>query len=386
MIPLSAPSLKGNELKYVQECLDTEWISSVGHYVDQFERDIAAYLGARYAIACVNGTAALHISLLLAGVQPKDEVIVPTVTFIAPVNAVKYLGAQPVFMDCDSHCTLDTDKLKDFIETECEFAQGSTLNRKTGKRIAAIIPVHVFGTPVNMDPLLELAEKFNITVIEDATESLGSDYKGKKTGTLGNLGCLSFNGNKIITTGAGGMIVTDDENMAKRARYLTTQAKEEGMEYIHNEVGHNYRLANVLAAIGVAQLETVDTYVAIKRKNFNIYKTLLSDTSYTLLDDPHYAQSNKWFYAVLCRHKEERDLLLEHLNGKGIQARPLWFLNHLQKPYKHCQAYRIDTAPDLYDRLINIPCSVSLKETEIREVVEAMKEVLPHQSVKRLSI
>jgi len=386
MIPLSAPSLKGNELKYVQECLDTEWISSVGHYVDQFERDIAAYLGARYAIACVNGTAALHISLLLAGVQPKDEVIVPTVTFIAPVNTVKYLGAQPVFMDCDNHCTLDTDKLKDFIETECEFAQGSTHNRKTGKRIAAIIPVHVFGTPVNMDPLLELAEKFNITVIEDATESLGSDYKGKKTGTLGNLGCLSFNGNKIITTGAGGMIVTDDENMAKRARYLTTQAKEEGMEYIHNEVGHNYRLANVLAAIGVAQLETVDTYVAIKRKNFSIYKTLLSDTSYTLLDDPHYAQSNKWFYAVLCRHKEERDLLLEHLNGKGIQARPLWFLNHLQKPYKHCQAYKIDTAPDLYDRLINIPCSVSLKETEIREVVEAMKEVLPHQSVKTLSI
>jgi len=386
MIPLSAPSLKGNELKYVQECLDTEWISSVGHYVDQFERDIADYLGARYAIACVNGTAALHISLLLAGVQPKDEVIVPTVTFIAPVNTVKYLGAQPVFMDCDSHCTLDTDKLKDFIETECEFAQGNTLNRKTGKRIAAIIPVHVFGTPVNMDPLLELAEKFNITVIEDATESLGSNYKEKKTGTLGKLGCLSFNGNKIITTGAGGMIVTDDENMAKRARYLITQAKEEGMEYIHNEVGHNYRLANVLAAIGVAQLETVDTYVAIKRKNFNIYKTLLSDTSYTLLDDPHYAQSNKWFYAVLCRCREERDLLLEHLNGKGIQARPLWFLNHLQKPYKHCQAYRIDTAPDLYGRLINIPCSVSLRETEIREVVEAMKEVLPHQSVNRISI
>ena len=386
MIPLSAPSLKGNELKYVQECLDTEWISSVGHYVDQFERDIAAYLGARYAIACVNGTAALHISLLLAEVQPKDEVIVPTVTFIAPVNTVKYLGAQPVFMDCDSHCTLSTDKLKDFFETECEFVQGITVNRKTGKRIAAIIPVHVFGTPVNMDPLLELAEKFNITVIEDATESLGSDYKGRKAGTLGKLGCLSFNGNKIITTGAGGMIVTDDENMAKRARFLTTQAKEEGMEYIHNEVGHNYRLANVLAAIGVAQLETVDTYVAIKRKNFNIYKTLLSDTSYTLLDDPHYAQSNKWFYAVLCRHKEERDLLLEHLNGKGIQARPLWFLNHLQKPYKHCQAYRIDTAPDLFGRLINIPCSVSLLETEIREVVEAMKEVLPHQSVKRISI
>ena len=184
MIPLSAPSLKGNELKYVQECLDTEWISSVGHYVDQFERDIAAYLGARYAIACVNGTAALHISLLLAGVHPDDEVIVPTITFIAPVNAVKYLGAHPVFMDCDGHCTLDTAKVRDFIETECEFARGITVNKKTGKRIAAIIPVHVFGTPVNMDPLLELAAQYNIAVIEDATESLGSTIREKRPGHL----------------------------------------------------------------------------------------------------------------------------------------------------------------------------------------------------------
>ncbi len=386
MIPLSAPSLKGNELKYVKECLDTEWISSVGHFVDQFERDVAAYLGARYAIACVNGTAALHISLLLAGVNSDDEVIVPTITFIAPVNAVKYLGGQPVFMDCDDHCTLDTAKVRNFLETECKFTRGITVNKKTGRRIAAIIPVHVFGTPVDMDPLIELTAQYNIAVIEDATESLGSNYKGKKAGTLGNLGCLSFNGNKIITTGGGGMIITDDARMAKRARYLTTQAKEEGVEYIHNEVGHNYRLANILAAIGVAQLERIDTYVGIKRKNFTLYKTLLSDTCYTLLDDPPYAQSNKWFYAVLCRHKEERDLLLEHLNEKGIQARPLWFLNHLQKPYKNCQAYRIDTAPDLYDRLINIPCSVNLKETEIREVVKAMKEVIPHQPVKRISI
>ena len=376
MIPLSVPSLKGNELKYVKECLDTEWISSVGQYVDTFEQGVADYLGARNAIACVNGTAALHISLLLAGVKPDDEVIVPTITFIAPVNTVTYLGARPIFMDCDHYCTLDTDKVEEFIETECQFDQGVTVNEKTGRRIAAIIPVHVFGTPVNMDPLLKLAKKHNIAVIEDASESLGSDYKGKKTGTLGTLGCLSFNGNKIITTGAGGMIVTNDESIAKRAKYLTTQAKEEGMEYIHNEVGHNYRLANVLAAIGVAQMETLETYIAKKRRNFDLYKALLSDTSYTLLDDPPYAQTNKWFYAVLCKHKEEREPLLEHLSSRGIQARPLWFLNHLQKPYKHCQAYRIDTAPDLYDRLVNIPCSVSLTETEIREVVAAMKEVL----------
>jgi aminotransferase in exopolysaccharide biosynthesis len=386
MISLSVPSLKGNELKYVKECLDREWISSVGQYVDTFEHDVADYLGARHAIACVNGTAALHISLLLAGVKPDDEVIVPTITFIAPVNTVTYLGAQPVFMDCDRYCTLDTDKVREFIETECQFDHGVTMNKKTGRRIAAIIPVHVFGTPVDMDPLLQLAEKHNLAVIEDASESLGSDYKGKKTGTLGTLGCLSFNGNKIITTGAGGMIITNDESMAKKAKYLTTQAKEEGIEYIHNEVGHNYRLANVLAAIGVAQMETLETYIAIKRRNFDLYKALLSDTDYTLLDDPPYGQTNKWFYAALCKHKEERKLLLEHLSSKGIQARPLWFLNHLQKPYKHCEAYRIDTSPDLYDRLVNIPCSVSLTEREIREVVAAMKEILSHQSIKKLSV
>jgi len=376
MIPLSAPSLKGNEWKYVKECLETEWVSSAGTYVDTFEKNVADYLEARYAVACVNGTSALHISLLLAEVQPQDEVIVPTVTFIAPVNAVKYIGAEPLFMDCDDHCTLDIDKTKEFLETQCVFRKGVTINKKTNRRIAAVIPVHIFGIPVNMDPLLELADRYNIKIIEDATESLGSLYKGKKTGTFGLLGCLSFNGNKIITTGGGGMIITDHEALAKRARYLTTQAKEDGMEYIHNEIGLNYRMVNVLAAIGVAQLEEIDNYVALKRKNFNLYKKALSDTPLTLLDEPAYAHSNKWFYAVLCRDSKEKNLMLEHLKRKGVQARPLWFLNHLQKPYAHCQAYAIEKAPHMYDTLVNIPCSVSLTENEIMEVVKAMKEVL----------
>ena len=376
MIPLSAPSLKGNEWKYVKECLETEWVSSVGTYVDTFEKNVADYLGARCAVACVNGTSALHISLLLAEVQPHDEVIVPTVTFIAPVNAVKYIGAEPLFMDCDDYCTLDIDKTKEFLETHCVVRKGVTINKKTNRRIAAAIPVHVFGVPVDMDPLLELADRYNIKIIEDATESLGSRYKGKKTGTFGLLGCLSFNGNKIITTGGGGMIITDHEALAKRARYLTTQAKEDGMEYIHNEIGLNYRMVNVLAAIGVAQLEEIDNYVALKRKNFNLYKKALSDTPLTLLDEPAYAHSNKWFYAVLCRDTREKIRMLEHLNRKGVQARPLWFLNHLQKPYAHCQAYAIEKAPHMYDTLVNIPCSVSLTENEIMEVVKAMKEVL----------
>ena len=376
MIPLSAPSLKGNEWKYVKECLETEWVSSAGTYVDTFEKNVANYLGARYAVACVNGTAALHISLLLADVKPHDEVIVPTVTFIAPVNAVHYIGAEPLFMDCDDYCTLDIDKTKEFLETHCEFKKGITVNKKTNRRIAAVIPVHVFGIPVNMDPLLELARHYNIAVIEDATESLGSLYKGKKTGTFGLLGCLSFNGNKIITTGGGGMIITDHEALAKRARYLTTQAKEDGMEYIHNEIGLNYRMVNVLAAIGVAQLEEIDTYVALKRKNYTVYKKSLSDTPLTLLDEPAYAHSNKWFYALLCRNRKEKTLILDHLNRKAVQARPLWFLNHLQKPYAHCQTYAIEKAPHMYDTLVNIPCSVSLTENEIKEVVKAMQEVL----------
>jgi dTDP-4-amino-4,6-dideoxygalactose transaminase len=324
----------------------------------------------------MNGTSALHIALLLAGVQSHDEVIVPTVTFIAPVNAVHYIGAEPLFMDCDDYCTLDIQKTKGFLETHCECKEGITINKKTNRRIAAVIPVHVFGVPVNMDPLLELADRYNIKIIEDATESLGSLYKGKKTGTLGMLGCLSFNGNKIITTGGGGMIVTDNEPLAQRARYLTTQAKEDGMEYIHNEIGLNYRMVNVLAAIGVAQLEEIDTFVSLKRKNFAVYKKALSDTPLTLLDEPAYAHSNKWFYAVVCRDIKEKQLLLEHLNSNGVQARPLWFLNHLQKPYIHCQAFAIEKAPHLYDTLVNIPCSVSLTENDIKEVVKAVKEVI----------
>ena len=381
MIPLSVPSIKGNEWKYVKECLDTEWISSVGKYVDKFEQDVENYLGAKYAIACMNGTSALHISLILVGVKPHDEVIVPTITFIAPANAVKYVGAEPVFMDCDDYCNVDINKVRSFFETQCDFINGNLINKKTGRRIAAIIPVHVLGTPVDMDPLLELAQIYNVKVIEDATESLGSEYKGKKTGALGLLGCLSFNGNKIITTGGGGMIVTDDEHLARRAKYLTTQAKEEGMEYIHNEIGLTYRLVNVLAAIRVAQLEEIDNYVEIKRRNFNLYKKLLADSSYTILDAPDYAKSNKWFYAVLCKDKKGKELLLKHLNNNGVEARPLWFLNHLQKPYAKCQSYKIEKALKMYDTIINIPCSVSLTEKEIKEVVKLMINSSPEENI-----
>ncbi|MBP9096199.1 MAG: aminotransferase class I/II-fold pyridoxal phosphate-dependent enzyme, partial [Ignavibacteria bacterium] len=250
MIPLSVPSLKGNEWKYVKECLDTEWVSTAGKYVNLFEEKVKEFTKSEFAIACVNGTEAIHISLLLCGVEAGDEVIVPTLTFIAPINAVKYANAEPVFMDSDDFYNIDIEKTIEFIKNETTFKTGFTYNNKSGKRISAIIPVHIFGNAVMFDELIPLCKERNIAVIEDATESLGTiytagNYKGKFTGTIGDTGCFSFNGNKIITTGGGGMIVTNDAGKAEKAKYLTTQAKDDEVRYVHHEIGYNYRLPNV---------------------------------------------------------------------------------------------------------------------------------------------
>ena len=258
-IPLSVPSIKGNEWEYVKECLDTEWVSSAGKYVDLFEQKIAEYTGSKYAIACMNGTAAIQVSLRLAGVEPGDEVIVPTLTFIAPVNAIAYNGASPIFMDADKYYNIDAEKTIEFIKNETVFKNGFTYNKKTNNKITAIIPVHVWGNACWLDELIELCNKQNIAIVEDACESLGTfynagKYKGKHTGTFGKLGCLSFNGNKIITAGGGGMILTDDESLSEKAKYLSTQAKDDPVRYVHDEIGYNFRLTNIQAALGVAQL------------------------------------------------------------------------------------------------------------------------------------
>ncbi len=375
MIPQTVPVISGNEWKYIKECLDTGWVSSVGSFVNRFEKIVADYVGVKHAVAVVNGTSALHVSLIACGVKPEDEVIVPTLTFIAPVNVIKYCGAYPIFMDCvvDTLC-LDVQKVVDFLSNECEQKQdGHTYNKKTRRRIKAVIPVHVFGHPVEMDDLLEICQLYNIDIIEDATESLGSEYKGQRAGSFGRLGCLSFNGNKIVTTGGGGMIVTNDEDLAKRIKHLSTQAKNDPIEYDHDEIGYNYRLTNIQAAMGVAQMERLDEFITIKRKNAFLYKGLLSELNEVkFLWEEVWAKSNFWFYTMKV-DSEHKTPLIEYLLTRNIQVRPIWKLIHTLSMYSDFQTYEIDNAVDAYEGCISIPCSVDLKEKDIRYVVENIK-------------
>ncbi len=374
MIPLSEPAQQGRELEYVTDCLQSGWVSSNGEYIGRFERALAAYVGVGHAVACNCGTSALHVSLILAGVRANDEVIVPAVTFIAPVNAVRYVGAFPVFVDCDEYCGMDAAAVRRFLAEECAEADGIMTNRTTGRRIAAVIPVHVFGTPVDMDALLDLADEYSLAVIEDASEALGSSYKGRRCGGLAPLGCLSFNGNKIVTSGGGGAILTDDNALAQGARSLTTQAKEAGIEYIHHTVGYNYRMNNVLAALGLAQLETLDERVATKRANFAEYERALGEAGASrLLQQPAWSDANCWFYAYQCTDAPAKDGLLRACLAADIQARPLWYPNHLQTPYMGMQAYQVERALWFYERLVNLPCSVTLTRDEIARVVAVIR-------------
>ena len=377
-IPLSVPSLKGNELQYVKECIDTKWVSSAGKYVDLFEKNIAEYTGSKYAIACVNGTAAIQVSLQLAGVEPGNEVIVPTLTFIASVNAVIYNNATPVFMDSDNYYNMDAGKTIEFIENETIFKNGSTYNKNTGNKISAILPVHVWGNACWLDELIELCNKQNIAIVEDACESLGTSYnngefKGKYTGTVGKLGCLSFNGNKIITTGGGGMILTDDPKLAEKAKYLTTQAKNDPVRYVHDEIGYNFRLTNIQASLGVAQLEQLPSIVKRKKEIYDFYqKTIENIDGLSLSKVPDYAENNHWLNLLQIENKvynENREVLMKRLEENGIQTRPVWKLNHEQKSYKDCQYYKIEQANELVEKSLCLPSSSNLTNKNLEMIV-----------------
>jgi len=382
-IPLSVPTLNGNEMKYVKECIDTEWVSSAGKYVDLFEQKVAEYTGTKYAVACVNGTSALHVSLRLAGVMPGDEVIVPTLTFIAPINAVIYNGATPVFMDADSFYNMDSEKTIQFIKKETVFKNGFLYNKTTKARISAIVPVHVWGNACWLDELSELCRDRNIVIVEDASESLGSFYndgkfKSKHTGTIGKLGCISFNGNKIITTGGGGMILTDDAKLAEKAKYLTTQAKDDPIRYVHDEIGYNFRLTNIQAALGVAQLEQLPVILKRKKEIYAFYQSTIKNIEgLSLSKVPDYADSNHWMNLLQIDseiYSEDRDMLMQRLEENGIQTRPVWALNHLQKPYKKCQNFKIERAEQLVQCSLCLPSSSNLKDEEIQKVISLLHE------------
>lgn len=382
MIPLSVPHISGNEWTYIKECLDTEWVSSAGKYVDKFEEEICQFTKAKYATGCVNGTAALQIALLVAGVKPDEEVIVPTVTFIATVNVVRYVNAFPVFMDCDDFYNIDLVKTMEFIKTNTIYKNGFTYNKSTGRKISAIIPVHIFGNAVDIEEFFEEIRSRNIKIVEDAAESIGTYYtKGKLsdnyTGTIGDVGCFSFNGNKIITTGGGGMVVTNNQNYARTAKYLTTQAKDDGIYYIHDAIGYNFRLTNIQAALGVAQLERLNEYIVIKKRNYDIYKEQINQVDgLSIAEVPSFASSNYWFYCLRVDKSYGRNIheLIRYLGENDIQARPIWKLNHLQTPYQTCQSYKIERAQILYENTINIPCSVNLSKSDIEKVVNTLHD------------
>jgi len=376
-IPLCVPEIRGNEWKYVKDCLDTGWVSSVGSYVDRFEQAVAEAAGRKFAVATSNGTSALHVSLILAGVKPDEEVLVSDLTFIAPANAVRYVGAHPVLVDSEpDFWQMDLDLVESFLR-RCDRLQGQVFNHETGRRIAAIIPVHALGHPVDIVRLCDLAREFEIPVIEDATESLGAQIKGSPVGSHGDCACFSFNGNKILTTGGGGMIVTNDPVFAERGKYLTTQAKDDQIEYIHGEIGYNYRLTNIQAAMGCAQMEMLSGYVERKREiAFRYIKELTGIPGILPMLEEGNARSCFWMFTALVEYESfgmDSRALLRALAAGKIQARPLWQPLHLSPAHRNTQSLGGRVAERLYRDAISLPCSVGLREEAQSRVIERLK-------------
>lgn len=371
LIPLSVPNLKGRELEYVTHAIETEWVSTAGPYITDFEQRIAEYVGSPEAVACQNGTSGLHLALLVCGVEREDEVIVPSLTFIAAVNPVKYIGAEPIFMDCDDSLTMDPDKLREFCETECELRNDKLINKATGKIIKAMIVVHVFGNMADMERIVAIAEQYHIKLIEDATEALGTYYtKGKYlgyyAGTIGDIGVYSFNGNKIITTGGGGMIVSKNKEYMEKCRYLSTQAKNDTLYFIHDEIGYNYRMSNLQAALGLAQLEQLEQFIKTKEDNYFEYQRL----GIRLLCFRENIRPNYWFYSYMT---DTRDGLMDFMMAQEIQSRPVWKLIHTLKPYETSQAFHMEKVFYYYDHILNLPCSTNLTKEEIATVVSTIE-------------
>jgi perosamine synthetase len=373
MVLLSGPNMGGNELKYVTECITTGWVSSVGSYVDKMEQVTAEFAGTKYAVATSSGTTALHICLILQGVTQTDLVITQNITFIATINAIKYTGASPVLIDTDEgNWQMDVNVLENFLNTQTEQRNNICYHTATGKRIPVIMPVHVLGNMCNMDRLLALAKQHNLVVIEDSTEALGSYYKSQHAGSFGLLGTFSYNGNKIITTGGGGMIVTNDEALAKKAKHLTTQAKSDAFEYIHDEVGYNYRLVNVAAAMGVAQMEQLPSFITRKKEIINFYKEQLSgvgDITFQQVDDD--VNPNWWLPTI--RTKKQREVL-KALNDAKLQSRPFWVpMNQLRMFTNDLFVNTNNVSNTIYQECLSIPCSTNITNEQLQQVANTIK-------------
>lgn len=388
MIPLCAPALQGNEWKYLKDCVDTGWVSSVGPFVDRLEREVASYVHGTHAVAVVNGTAALHTALRVIGVQPEDEVLVSDLTFIAPVNAIHYCGAHPIFVDADpSTWQMDAEQVERFLADDCAVRGGQCYNRRSGRRVSAMVPVHILGLACAMDRLTAVAHAYHLRVVEDAAEGMGVRYQGRHVGTFGDVGCFSFNGNKIMTSGGGGLLVTERSDWAASARYLTTQARDDELEYVHKMVGYNYRLTNLQAALGVAQLEQLDTFIEKKRALARAYAEALRDVpGLTLMPSPPGTEPTYWLYTVLLPPMTtavQRQALLRRLHAAGIGARPLWSPIHTLPPYRKHQRLRIRHATQLYARGISLPCSVGLTPDEFEHCVATFKQSLRDADIVR---
>jgi aminotransferase in exopolysaccharide biosynthesis len=362
-IPLHEPVFVGKEKDYVLDCINSTFVSSVGKYVDEFEQKVSEYTGSKYAVATVNGTAALHVALLLAGVKPGDEVLTQAISFVATANAISYCGANPVFLDSERFSLgLSPNALERFLKIHCVLKDdGFTYNKTSGKKIVACVPVHVFGHPVQIDRIKMLCEIYNIALVEDAAESIGSYFNGKHTGTFGNLGILSFNGNKAITTGGGGIIITNDEKMGRKAKHLTTTAKvDHPWEYVHDNIGFNYRLPNINAALGCAQMETLPNILEKKRRLAKSYQNFFDSIKIQFIVEDDKCCSNYWLNAIILKNLQERNEFLKYSNYNKVMTRPLWRLIPKLTMYSHCQTDGLTSSRWLEERVVNIPSSIKI--------------------------
>lgn len=383
-IGLSIPNLDVEPIiENLKECIETGWVSTGGRFIPEFEEKMAKYLGVKEAVGIQSGTAGLHTSLRVLGVERDNEVIVPTLTFIAAVNPVTYLGAIPVFIDCDDTLCIDPLKIERFLENECNFVDGKVINKKTGRQIKVIVAVHVFGNMADMEKILEIAHKYNLKVLEDATEALGTfytegKYKGKAAGTIGDFGVFSFNANKIITTGGGGMVVSNNKELLDKVRFLSVQAKTNPLYFIHDEIGYNYRMLNLQAALGTTQIDRIEEFVATKIRNYERYKEGIKDIDgLEIVPFNKNIRANYWFYSIVVDKEKyglNKDELLQKLVESNIQIRPIWGLIHEQKPYVNNEAYEMEKSLWYHERVLNVPCSTNLTSEEVDIVLEKLRE------------